>query len=420
MKKKMKLIAKAIRESFIAGPLDYNLFFTIVFLNVYGIIMIYSASYNNTISRADYFFKGQFKNVMIGMAAIIIISFLDYHRVLKLFWGAGWGTFMIIFSLLLLTPLAVSELGATRWIKIGPISFQAAEPIKASAILFYAWYIKKIGLNTLAKQLFAFAFAIGSGGLLFVLSNNLSTAIVLVGMSVCMIMISLRKRELKIYSRIAIVLCLLLVLIFLVPALLDVGGDFRHTRIRAWFNPEEYASDQGLQAMQAKYAIGAGGIWGKGIGQSLIKYKLPYAYNDFILAIICEELGVFGVTLMLILFGYMLYRIYITAVNAWDIEGKLICIGVFAQVAIQLILNIMVVTSLFPTTGVTLPFFSAGGTSVLFLLAELGLVLNIDKYAKDRRFREEAERYVERQEQRGGIGPAGWKRRLSDPSEDDE
>ena len=170
--------------------------------------------------------------------------------------------------------------------------------------------------------------------------------------------------------------------------------NFRFVRIRAWLHPEEYAADEGLQAMQARYAIGAGGFWGKGLGQSLIKFKLSYSYNDFILAIICEELGVFGVIVMMTLFGYLLYRIYKIAQNAWDIEGKVLAIGVFTQIALQLLINVMVVTSVIPTTGVTLPFFSAGGTSVVFLLAELGMVLNVDKYAKERRFFEEAERML--------------------------
>ena len=131
-----------------------------------------------------------------------------------------------------------------------------------------------------------------------------------------------------------------------------------------------------------------------------------------VLAIICEELGVFGVIVMMTLFGYLLYRIYKIAQNAWDIEGKVLAIGVFTQIALQLLINVMVVTSVIPTTGVTLPFFSAGGTSVVFLLAELGMVLNVDKYAKERRFFEEAERHVAQMEQRGGIGAAGWRRRL--------
>ena len=120
----------------------------------------------------------------------------------------------------------------------------------------------------------------------------------------------------------------------------------------------------------------------------------------------------FGVIVMMTLFGYLLYRIYKIAQNAWDIEGKVLAIGVFTQIALQLLINVMVVTSVIQTTGVTLPFFSAGGTSVVFLLAELGMVLNVDKYAKERRFFEEAERHVAQMEQRGGIGAAGWRRRL--------
>ena len=215
------------------------------------------------------------------------------------------------------------------------------------------------------------------------------------------------------YFLLGLALIIIAAIFVTVYLLMHQGAEnFRFVRIRAWLHPEEYAADEGLQAMQARYAIGAGGFWGKGLGQSLIKFKLSYSYNDFILAIICEELGVFGVIVMMTLFGYLLYRIYKIAQNAWDIEGKVLAIGVFTQIALQLLINVMVVTSVIPTTGVTLPFFSAGGTSVVFLLAELGMVLNVDKYAKERRFFEEAERHVAQMEQRGGIGAAGWRRRL--------
>ena len=224
---------------------------------------------------------------------------------------------------------------------------------------------------------------------------------------------SVKKPDLYWYFLIGLALVIIAAIGVTVYLLMHQGAEnFRFVRIRAWLHPEEYAADEGLQAMQARYAIGAGGFWGKGLGQSLIKFKLSYSYNDFILAIICEELGVFGVIVMMTLFGYLLYRIYKIAQNAWDIEGKVLAIGVFTQIALQLLINVMVVTSVIPTTGVTLPFFSAGGTSVVFLLAELGMVLNVDKYAKERRFFEEAERHVAQMEQRGGIGAAGWRRRL--------
>lgn len=404
------------KRSIIWGPLDHNLFFTIIFLNVYGIIMVYSASYNNTITKSpSYFMWNQLKNVIFGFGVMIVASYVNYHRIVR--FGLGWFWLILAFGIVgaLKTPLAHSELGATRWIYLGPISFQAAEPIKAFVIIFFSYYVSYVGLNRWYHQVIAILLALALLILLFFFSNNLSTVIVLFGICAVIILSSVKKPDIYWYFLAGIGLIVVVAIGVTVYLIINKGGaeNFRFVRIRAWLHPEEYAADEGLQAMQARYAIGAGGFWGKGLGQSLIKFKLSYSYNDFILAIICEELGVFGVIIMMSLFGYLLYRIYRIAQNAWDIDGKVIAIGVFTQIAMQLLINVMVVTSVIPTTGVTLPFFSAGGTSVVFLLAELGMVLNVDKYAKEHRFREEAERYVEQMEQRGGVGAAGWRRRLN-------
>ena len=407
-------IKKYMSESFIRGPLDHNLFFTILFLNIYGIIMVYSASYNNSITKSpSYFMMNQLRNVILGFVIMLAASYINYHRIVRFCFGWFW--LFLAFGIIgaLKTPLAHSELGATRWIYLGPFSFQAAEPIKAAVIIFFAYYVSYVGLNRWYHQLGAIFLAVLLLGFLFVFSNNLSTVVVLFGICAVIILSSVKKPDLYWYFLACIGLILLAAAAVTIYLLMHQGAEnFRFVRIRAWLHPEEYAADEGLQAMQARYAIGAGGFWGKGLGQSLIKFKLSYSYNDFILAIICEELGVFGVIIMMALFGYLLYRIFKIAQNAWDIDGKILAIGVFTQIALQLLINVMVVTSVIPTTGVTLPFFSAGGTSVVFLLAELGMVLNVDKYAKEHRFKEEAERYVEQMEQRGGIGVAGWRRRL--------
>lgn len=419
MKKKKVPLGRRMKEytkaSFIWGPLDHNLFFTIIFLNIYGIIMVYSASYNNTITKnSNYFMMNQLKNVIFGFGIMLVASYVNYHRVVR--FGYGWLWLFFAFGVIaaLKTPLAHSELGATRWIYLGPFSFQAAEPIKAAVIIFFAYYVSYVGLRTWKQQLAAIVLSAALLGLLFAFSNNLSTVIVLFGICSVIILSSVKKPDIYWYFIAIAAVVVIAAIGITIYLLLHQGSEnFRFVRIRAWLHPEEYAATEGLQAMQARYAIGAGGFWGKGLGQSLIKFKLSYSYNDFIFAIICEELGVFGVIVMMSLFGYLLYRIYKIAQNAWDIDGKILAIGVFTQIAMQLLINIMVVTSIIPTTGVTLPFFSAGGTSVVFLLAELGVVLNVDKYAKERRFREEAERHVAQVEQRGGIGAAGWRRRLN-------
>ena len=159
---------------------------------------------------------------------------------------------------------------------------------------------------------------------------------------------------------------------------------YRLERIAIWRNPESY--EKGFQTIQGLYAIGSGGLFGKGLGNSIQKLgKIPEPYNDYIFAIICEELGIFGAGLIILLFIYLLYRIFIISQTAEDLLGRMISIGVFSHIALQVILNLLVVTNLFPTTGVTLPFFSYGGTATVFLLMEIGLVLNVNKYSIQKR-----------------------------------
>ena len=170
------------------------------------------------------------------------------------------------------------------------------------------------------------------------------------------------------------------------------SGSFRENRIVAWLNPEEYSSDTSFQTLQGMYAIGSGGIFGKGLGESVQKMKLPEAQNDMVFTIICEELGIFGGLCVIALFLVLIYRCMIIASNAPDTFGALIVAGVMGHFALQVILNIAVVTNTIPNTGVTLPFISYGGTSVLFLLAEVGLVLNVSRNIKAK----EGQAYEER------------------------
>ena len=161
------------------------------------------------------------------------------------------------------------------------------------------------------------------------------------------------------------------------------SDNFRLRRILTWLDPENHLDTGGFQVMQGLYAIGSGGFFGKGLGNSTQKLGvIPEAQNDMILTVICEELGVFGAIVILILFGYMLYRLMFIAKNAPDLYGSLIAVGIFAHIALQVILNIAVVTNLIPTTGITLPFISYGGTSILFLMTEMGIALGISRRIK--------------------------------------
>ena len=160
-------------------------------------------------------------------------------------------------------------------------------------------------------------------------------------------------------------------------------ANFRFARIRAWLDPYEYEDGKAYQSLQGLYAIGSGGLWGKGLGNSIQKLgKIPEPYNDYIFAIICEELGIFGAGLIVLLFIYLLYRIYIISQTAEDLLGRMISIGVFSHIALQVILNIAVVLNLMPNTGVTLPFISYGGTSIVFLMSEMAIALSVARQIK--------------------------------------
>ena len=164
--------------------------------------------------------------------------------------------------------------------------------------------------------------------------------------------------------------------------MLETSKNFRLRRILVWLNPEGHAEEGGYQVLQGLYAVGSGGFFGKGLGNSAQKMIMPEVQNDMILSIVCEELGVFGVIIVLVLFGLLLYRLMFVAQNAPDMYGSLVVTGIFAHVALQVVLNIAVVTNLIPTTGITLPFISYGGTSVMFLLVEMGLVLSVSSWVK--------------------------------------
>ena len=213
------------------------------------------------------------------------------------------------------------------------------------------------------------------------MTDNLSTAIIVMGISIIMIFIVHRKTKIF-FAAAGGGLAAILVGVKILGMVLTTSKSFRMRRVLVWLNPENYASEGGYQIMQALYAIGSGGFFGKGLGNSAQKTIIPEVQNDMILSIICEELGVFGAILVLTLFGLLLYRLLFIAQNAPDLYGSLIVTGIFAHMALQVFLNVGVVTNLIPTTGITLPFISYGGTAILFLSIEMGIALSVSKQIK--------------------------------------
>ena len=360
---------------------DYNLVAVIVLLVCFGLVMLYStSSYMAEVNYGNdmfYFKKQALISAACLIGALFISKILDYHVLLP------FTTALYVASLILMglvrTPLGHSSHGATRWLYIGPINFQPAEIAKIAVIIMMAYMIGKMGrkVKTLKSCMILGLPGAGLALAAYVLTDNLSTAMIILGITVGMVfVVHPDTRPFIIIGIVGIVLIVIGVL-FLVVTTKD-SNSFRVMRVLVWLQPEKYSDEGGYQTLQALYAIGSGGFFGRGLGNSIQKLgSVPEAQNDMIFSIICEELGVFGGIFVLILFGYLLYRLFFIAQNAPDLFGSLIVTGIFIHIALQVILNIAVVLNLMPNTGVTLPFISYGGTSVLFLMIEMGMVLSV-------------------------------------------
>ena len=365
---------------------DYSLLAILICLICFGLVMLYSTSSYSAMMKQNgdslFYFKRQVLFCIVGLIGMWIVSRIDYHWYFE---RSKFFYFISIFMMFLVkTPLGKEVNGAKRWIKL-PFGqqLQPAEIAKIAIILFIPALICTMGreIKTLEGIVKVLAWGAFSAAVVFIITENLSTAIIVMGITCIMIFVVHPK------TRIFIIIAVGIILIGIVGArvlgmAMETSGNFRLRRILVWLNPENYASEGGYQIMQALYAIGSGGFFGKGLGNSAQKMIIPEVQNDMILSIICEELGVFGAIMVLILFGMLLYRLLFIAQNAPDLYGSLVVSGIFAHIALQVILNVMVVINCIPTTGITLPFISYGGTSVLFLMAEMGLALGVSSKIK--------------------------------------
>ncbi len=351
---------------------DYNLLFIIVFIMCFGLVMLYSSSsYTSANKYGDsaYYLKLQIRNMLIGAVPMIALCVIDYRR-WKRWGGAAYLVAFLLCCLVLVPGFGDSSHGSTRWLKLGPLSFQPSELAKLAVILFLAMFLERVpkSIGTLKGLIKTFALLIPLVGI--IAYQNLSTAVIVLAIAICMIFVVSPK---YLQFIIAGVLAVLFVVIFIMAA------GYRGDRITAWLDPEA-AGDAGYQVLQGLYAIGSGGLFGKGLGESIQKMgNVPESQNDMIFAIICEELGLFGAICVILMYILLLWRMMVIANNATDMYGALLVSGIMAHIAIQVIMNIAVVTNTIPNTGVTLPFISYGGTSILFLMAEMGLVLSVSK-----------------------------------------
>ena len=351
------------------GTMDHTLLILVVILIVFGLTVLLSTSaYNGQVKFSDpaSYFKKQFFATILGVVAMYVVAEMDYHDLEK--WaGAAYLLSLVLSTLVLFVGASIN--GSRRWLSLGPLSFQPSEFAKPAVILFLARTIsrrekKKKGMLELFRTLVLILPIVGLVG-----TSNLSTAVIILGIAVILVFVSSP---------------------FYLPfvGLFGAGAGFmgiflglesyRLERIAIWRDPESY--EKGFQTIQGLYAIGSGGLFGTGLGGSIQKLGfVPEAQNDMIFSIICEELGLVGAGILLLLFLVLIWRFFLVSVHAPDLLGSLIAAGVMGHISIQVILNVAVVTNTIPNTGITLPFVSYGGTSILFLRAEMGLVLGISR-----------------------------------------
>ena len=361
---------------------DYTMLFIVVFLMLFGLVMLYStSSYEANIKFEDsaFYFRKQAIASAIGIAVMLALMLVDYHIVQRFAFIAY--VISLILILLVLTPLGYEAGGARRWLNLG-MSLQPAEVAKLALIVFFASIVCKFGDRIKEKKGFltVLGFAMPHAICVLTITQNLSSAIII--FSIVFMMLFVATPQYKEYIIIALgAIAFATILVLLVKYdIIPTSMSYRFARIKAWLDPESFAANKGFQTLQALYAIGSGDIFGKGLGESIQKLGyLPEAQNDMIFSIICEELGLFGAIAIILLFVLLIWRFMVIANNAQDMFGALLVVGVMAHISIQVILNIAVVTNTIPNTGITLPFISYGGSSIVFLLAEMGLVLSVSR-----------------------------------------
>lgn len=346
---------------------DYGLLVVVLLLVIIGLIILYStSSYNGQVRFHDsfYYLKKQAFATSLGLAMMYVMANIDYHIWQK------YAVFAYVLSLILsvLVLLIGDEYnGSKRWLSFGPLSFQPSEFAKIAMILFLASMVVKHAksmkkIKTLLWIMLLILPIVGLVG-----ASNLSTAIIILGIGVILVFVASPLYAQFVWLGVTGVGFLAIFLAL---------ESYRLERLAIWRNPEKY--EKGYQTLQGLYAIGSGGLFGRGIGNSVQKLGfVPEAQNDMIFSIVCEEWGLVGASFLIILFLLLIWRFFVIATGARDLFGALIATGAMAHMMIQVILNIAVVTNTIPNTGITLPFISYGGTSVLFLLLEMGLVLSV-------------------------------------------
>ena len=372
-----------------------KLIFALVLICTFGALMVYSASGYMCSQKALYNYdstamlKKQVGFMAVGFVVIFLVLWVQRFWDIAVFLRR-WAIFIYIAGcvsvILLKTPLGVSSHGATRWIRIGGIQFQVAEIVKIAVIIILSYMVIKYSKSLKSWQMTVQMWCAGGlpAILLLALSNDLSSSVVVLAIVFGTTWITNRTHLLHgvvLGGAFTVVGGYVLYIRSNMPTQEELANmSFRVGRIVAWLEPERYSSDQAYQVLNSLYAIGSGGLFGKGIGMSRMKLgPIPEAQNDMIFAIIVEELGIFGGTVLIALFMYILYLLFRIMIKANHLYETTFVLGVFLHVGIQAFFNMGVATNLLPNTGIGLPFISYGGTSVFCLLCEMAIVCLIAK-----------------------------------------
>jgi len=360
------------------GSMDYGIFYSVLILLSVGIVMVYSASSYYAMFKykdSTMFLKKQIFSSLLGLLAMFIFMNIDYHKIKKI----TFPLMVAIIHLLMIVFAFEPVNGAQRWIKLGPLSFQPSEIAKYVVVFFLARSLSTIGdkiknfFGGIVKYIVIAGFYAG----LVLIQKNLSIASLI--MIVSFIMLFAAGGKIKhLFGYVLPVLVAAALAFALIP-------DYRRKRMLNFINPWKDAAGNGYQLIQSFYALGAGGVLGLGLGQSRQKtLYMPEPHNDFIFAIVCEELGLIGCLAILSIFVVLIWRGIKVAINARDTYGMLLAVGITSVIAVQTIINVAVVTGSMPVTGVPLPFISYGGTSLAITMAAMGILLNISRQPKNK------------------------------------
>ncbi len=403
-KKKKKKSSGGLWKTFVGegrnGDISLSFFAYVMILLVVGIVMMSSASYAWSYSEHDgdglFYAKNQAKMAVAGFFAMIFFMKMDYHNLkniklpmIKKFNIAG--LLYVIGALLLVLVLLIGNdeggaMGAKRWLTLGPINFQPSEVAKLAIIVYFAFSMERDGkkMNTFKTGIVKYAMLMGVYVLLLYKEPHLSGLILIVTISIAMILCGgANKKQFLLLGGAALIGA-----IVVISWLASDPDSYVSVRIKSWRHPFDDVLDDTWQTANSIIAIGSGGMFGLGLGNSRQKYMyLPETKNDFVFPIVCEELGFVGAFAIIIVFFLLVVEGYSIAVRCKDRFGMLIAVGITTQIGIQTVLNLAVVSNLVPNTGISLPFFSYGGTALIMQLAEMGIMLNISqqRYYPDER-----------------------------------